>query len=134
MPRPSIGFLLTIPVGLAVTAACGGGSAHSSHTNAMSNMTTPPSSAVVTAPVATNAVSIHNFAFSPANIRVKTGTTVTWTNQDQDSHTVTANPGPFHSKALATGDKFKFTFTKAGTYHYLCTIHPFMVAVVVVTP
>src|SRR5258708_4008529 len=41
-------------------------------------------------PVAGNAVSILNFAFAPAALTVKAGTTVTWTNKDADSHTVTS--------------------------------------------
>ena len=86
------------------------------------------------APVATNTVAIKGFAFAPASITVKAGTTVTWTNQDQDAHTVTATNGSFGSQALDTGARYTFTFTKPGTYDYLCTIHPFMTATVVVTP
>jgi plastocyanin len=91
-------------------------------------------SAAATAPVATNTVAIKGFAFTPANITVKVGTTVTWTNQDQDAHTVTATGGAFGSQALNTGSHYTFTFTKPGSYDYLCTIHPFMTATVVVTP
>ena len=86
------------------------------------------------APVATNAVSIENFAFSPAIVTVKAGTTVTWTNHDQDSHTATAMSGPFHSPTLNTGQSYQYTFTTPGRFDYLCTIHPFMTATVVVTP
>jgi len=86
------------------------------------------------APAATNAVLIRDFAFSPATLTVPVGTTVTWTNQDQDPHTVTAPGGAFKSPTLNTGDTFRFTFTTPGRYDYLCTIHPFMTATVVVTP
>jgi len=88
------------------------------------------------APVSGNGVAIRNFAFAPAALTVPAGTKVTWTNQDTDAHTVTSDGsgGPLNSKALATGDTFSFTFTKAGTYKYLCTIHPFMTATVTVTP
>lgn len=57
-------------------------------------------------PGATNAVAIQNFAFSPAIVTIKTGTTVTWTNRDQDSHTATAMSGPFHSPTLNTGQLY----------------------------
>jgi plastocyanin len=90
-------------------------------------------STAVSKPVATNAVSIQNFAFSPATVTVKVGTTITWTNRDQDAHTVTATKRSFHSATLNTGDTFRHTFTTPGTYQYLCTIHPFMTATVVVT-
>lgn len=86
------------------------------------------------APVATDAVSIQNFAFSPATITVKAGTTITWTNRDQDAHTVSAVSGAFHSPTLSTGQSFQYTFTTPGRFDYLCTIHPFMTATVVVTP
>lgn len=87
------------------------------------------------APVTGNAVAIKNFAFSPATLKVKVGTTVTWTNQDTDAHTVTSAGagGPLHSAALATHATYRYTFTKPGTYAYLCTIHPFMTATVEVT-
>ncbi|MEV6839033.1 cupredoxin family copper-binding protein [Streptomyces sp. NPDC051133] len=85
--------------------------------------------------VAGNAVAINNFAFSPAALKVKAGTTVTWTNRDADAHTVTSagSGGPLHSAALATHATYSYTFTKPGTYAYLCTIHPFMTGTVEVT-
>ena len=88
------------------------------------------------APVTGNAVAIMNFAFAPAALTVKAGTTVTWTNKDSDAHTVTSqgSGGPLQSAALSTGQSYTFTFTKPGTYSYLCTIHPFMTATVTVTP
>jgi plastocyanin len=93
----------------------------------------PTDSPVGTAPVATNSVSIKNFAFAPGTITVKVGTTVTWTNDDQDPHTVTAMNRSFSSQPMNTGDTYRYTFTKPGSYDYLCTIHPFMTATVVVT-
>ncbi|MGW3513755.1 plastocyanin/azurin family copper-binding protein [Streptomyces sp. NPDC000994] len=95
----------------------------------------PPSPSTPAAPVSGNAVAIKNFAFAPATLKVKAGTTVTWTNQDTDAHTVTSagSGGPLHSAALATHATYRYTFTKPGTYHYLCTIHPFMTATVEVT-
>ena len=88
------------------------------------------------APVATKSVAVKNFAFAPAAITVKVGSTVTWTNQDADAHTVTSQngSGPLNSQPLNTGQSYSYTFTKPGTYSYLCTIHPFMTATVTVTP
>ena len=81
-------------------------------------------------------MTIKNFAFAPAALTVKAGTTVTWTNQDADAHTVTSKDGggPLASAALNTGQTYSYTFAKPGTYAYLCTIHPFMTATVTVTP
>lgn len=103
----------------------------------MPGMTMPSAgrSAGNSTPVSGDAVAIKGFAFAPAALSVKVGTTVTWTNQDTEPHTVTStgSGGPLTSPAMQTGDTFHYTFTKPGTYHYLCTIHPFMTATVTVT-
>ncbi|WP_322750992.1 MULTISPECIES: cupredoxin family copper-binding protein [unclassified Frankia] len=79
-------------------------------------------------------VSIKNFAFSPATVTVPAGTTVIWTNEDSDAHTVTDKGGMLHSPTLDTGATYQYTFTTPGQYSYLCSIHPFMLGTVVVTP
>jgi plastocyanin len=81
---------------------------------------------------ATIQVSAKNFMFTPASITVKAGTTVTWVNLDEEPHTVFSDAGLFRSSALDTQERFSFKFEKAGTYHYLCTIHPRMLGTVVV--
>lgn len=95
-----------------------------------------PSASAPAPPVTADMVSIKDFAYAPAEITVRMGTTVTWENADQDPHTVTSagGSGPLRSPVLNKGDRFKFTFGTAGRYEYLCTIHPFMTAVVTVTP
>ena len=77
-------------------------------------------------------VTIDNFSFTPPEITVKAGTTVTWVNQDDVPHTVASNDKKFKSKALDTGDKFSFTFNDPGTYEYYCSVHPKMTAKVTV--
>jgi len=85
------------------------------------------------APVAGNAVTIENFKFDPATLTVPAGSTVTWTNKDEEPHTVAAKDGSFHSSSLDTKGTYSFTFTKPGSYDYICSIHPFMTGTVVVT-
>jgi plastocyanin len=122
---------------LFVAAACAAPATPAASTSSM-----PPMSmqATVTTggqqPVASNTVTIKDFAFSPQVITIKAGTTVTWTNTDSDAHTVTSQngTGPLHSAALVTGSTYSYTFHSPGRYDYLCTIHPFMTATVVVTP
>jgi plastocyanin len=80
-----------------------------------------------------SSVSIANMAFSPATITVKKGTAVTWTNNDNTTHNVTAGNNGFSSGSLAPGKTFSFTFDKAGSFSYTCTIHPSMKGTVVVT-
>jgi plastocyanin len=94
----------------------------------MNNDTTNPQA------TATNSVSIANMAFAPANITVKKGTTVTWTNNDTTTHTVTENdghPGP-DSGPVQPGQTYNFTYDTAGTFKYHCAIHPNMVGTVTV--
>lgn len=95
-----------------------------------------PSAAPAPAPSGSGAaVTIQNFAFSPATLTVKPGTTVTWTNQDSASHTVVSAdgaPAAFQSGTLATGSTYQFTFATAGTYPYHCSIHPSMTGTIVV--
>jgi plastocyanin len=77
-------------------------------------------------------ISAKDFMFSPVTVTVKAGSTVTWTNLDDEPHTVFSDAGLFRSSALDTKDSFSYKFDKAGTYHYLCTIHPRMVGTIVV--
>ena len=81
---------------------------------------------------APSAVKIDNFTFGPANLAIAAGTTVTWTNKDDVPHTVVSDDKLFKSKALDTDDKFSYTFTKPGTYSYFCSVHPKMIAKIVV--
>jgi plastocyanin len=78
-------------------------------------------------------VTITGFAFAPATVTVKVGSTVTWTNDDSASHTVTADDGSFDSGGFAKGATFSHTFTKPGTYPYHCTFHGSMQGTVTVT-
>jgi plastocyanin len=84
-------------------------------------------------PSAANAeVKIDNFSFRPETVEVSVGTTVTWTNRDDIPHTVVSTEGVFKSKVRDTDEQFSYTFTKAGTYPYFCSIHPKMTGKVVV--
>lgn len=111
--------------------------------------TTSPETASpeTTSPETTSAqaVTIDTFAFTPKVIRVRVGDTVTWTNKDDILHTVTSGSRDYDptngGKVTATrpdgmidaeldgrGATTRFTFTKAGTFHYFCNIHPGMEA------
>jgi plastocyanin len=71
-------------------------------------------------------VRIANFTFTPPVLAVRPGTTVTWINDDDIPHTVVANDKSFRSPVLDTGDRFSFTFAKAGQFGYFCSLHPHM--------
>ncbi|HEY6421967.1 MAG TPA: cupredoxin family copper-binding protein [Pseudonocardiaceae bacterium] len=126
--------LPAVAAGITIIAGCGGPATASAPDAPAPVAPAPVAASGQDAPVATNAVTIQNFAFTPATVTVKAGTTITWTNRDQDPHTVTAMAGPLRSPTLNTGESFHYTFTTPGRVDYLCTIHPFMTATVVVTP
>ncbi len=96
----------------------------------------PRAAARVTAndqPAGANAeVKIDNFVFGPQTITVRVGTTVTWTNKDDIPHTVVSTDGVFKSKVRDTDETFSYTFDKAGTYPYFCSVHPKMTGKVIV--
>lgn len=83
--------------------------------------TTPPS-----------VVNMKDFAFSPSSITVPVGATVRWKNGDSVAHTVTSTTKAFDSGNVDSGHSFSFTFTKAGSYSYVCAYHPGMTGMVVV--
>lgn len=73
-------------------------------------------------------VSIPGFEFSPADLTINVGDVVTWTNDHSVNHTSTSDDGgaTWDSGVIPPGGSFSFTFDNAGTFPYLCTIHPFM--------
>ena len=81
---------------------------------------------------APGAVTIANLAFAPGTLSVAEGTTVKWTNNDGEAHTVTATNGSFDSKNLDPGKTFEQKFATAGSFTYMCTIHPTMTGTVTV--
>jgi plastocyanin len=77
-------------------------------------------------------VSIAGLAFAPATVSVTPGSTVTWVNNDGFGHDVTSSDGSFGSSTLNKGDGYSAQFPSAGTFSYICSIHPFMAGTVVV--
>jgi len=91
------------------------------------------------APPTTNApddgamtIEIVDFDFDPDTLTIPVGTIVEWVNNDSFAHTVVADDGSFESARIETGDRFSFTFEEAGTFPYICGIHPSMNAEIVV--
>ena len=82
------------------------------------------------ASAATISVAMKGYAFAPASLTVPAGSTVTWTNYDTAPHDVKTTSGPvsIHSPMLNKGQSWSFTFTTAGSYGYVCTVHPDMTA------
>lgn len=92
---------------------------------------------VSSVPTSSNEILIQDMAFSPADITVAVGTTVTWMNKDAVGHTVTsgapgAPSGEFDSGNISQNGNFPFTFSQAGTFKYFCKIHPLMLGTITV--
>jgi plastocyanin len=84
-----------------------------------------PASAPASVPV-----EIVDFAFGPASVTVATGGRVTWTNRDGERHSILV--GGAESPRLESGDTFGRTFAWAGTFEYVCGLHPSMTGTIVV--
>ena len=80
-----------------------------------------------------DAVSIVDFTFKPADLEVKVGTTVTFTNNDDFAHTATAKDKSFDTGNLDKDATFEHTFDEPGTYEYLCAIHNSMTGTITVS-
>ena len=140
--RPAV-----LAVGISTLAAVGltacGGATHAATKAAAATTQAAPATAhdhgeapaaAAQPAVATSAVTIDNFSFMPTAIKVKAGTNVTWTNRDEEPHSVVSSEEPMKSHTLAgPNNTFMHTFSKPGTYHYNCGIHPFMHGTVEVT-
>jgi plastocyanin len=85
-----------------------------------------PSAGATGLQTTTTTVSIQDFFFSPANVSVPAGTTVTWVNEGNVPHTVTSDDGQFDSGVLMPGDSYTVMFKGQGTITYHCAIHPSM--------
>lgn len=99
-------------IALTFFAGCGG------------KTTTPTTSD--TAPAMTAAVDMKSLAFSPKEVTIAKGGTVTWTNKEALGHDVTADDGSFSSGAsgaIAKDGTFAHTFANAGTFTYKCKAH-----------
>jgi plastocyanin len=74
-------------------------------------------------------VSMKNIQFSPKDLTVKAGETITFTNDEAVAHDVHKTSGPGKDFAsgptggMQEGDTFKLTLDKPGKYDYVCDVH-----------
>lgn len=133
--RLARGVAITTLVAVGITlAACSGGSATPTTTGVVPSGSTATTSSGSPRGSATSTIEIKNFAFSPMDITVAPGATVTVTNQDQVTHTLTATTGGFNTGNIAPGQSKTFTAPNApGRYPYICNIHQYMTGTVTVS-
>jgi len=121
MRHASVGRRAVLLFAISLAIGCGGASASGPST---STGNPPPA----------NTVRVTNNAFTPGDLTVPAGTTVSWnwdtcsgsdpygTGQTCVSHSVVLDDGSVASATLSTGS-FTHQFTTAGTYPYHCAIH-----------
>jgi alcohol dehydrogenase (cytochrome c) len=73
-----------------------------------------------------------DYGVSPARVRTKVGTIVTWTNKSTMPHTVSARDGSWTTGEIKPGGSGSATIAKAGTYEYICTEHPWTIGQLIV--
>ena len=131
LAKAALGIATLVTVVLAIAAVVSAASTGTSSATS-SPGTGPPGGS---GPRATAvAAKVADFAFVPEPLTVTAGGTVTWTNDDPFAHTVKARDGSFASGNLARGTDYAHTFSKPGSYPYLCGIHNSMTGTVVVLP
>ncbi|MFL6551651.1 MAG: cupredoxin family copper-binding protein [Povalibacter sp.] len=78
------------------------------------------------APATGTTIVIENMGFTPAEVVVKRGTRVTWTNKDMFPHTATANGKTFDSGNIEANASWSYVASEPGDYAYVCALHPTM--------
>ena len=122
-----------IAVIVVVILAVGGWAIYDHHkSNSSTNSSASNSSQSV---ASSGAINIKNMMFTPSQISIQKGGTVTWTNNDNIVHTVVddlSNVGGPSSGDIQPGGTYSFTFNKTGSFQYHCSIHPSMRGTIVV--
>jgi plastocyanin len=106
-------------------SSCGSNSTPTMPSSSSSNNNGTPVTIVTGAQVLTTT------AYNPNPLTITAGTTVTWTNKDSTTHTATSDSGAFNG-TVGPNQQFSFTFPNKGTFTYHCSLHPNMVASVIV--
>jgi plastocyanin len=122
------GALVLVLGGALLLAACSSGGSGSPKAAASGGSSSGSGGAT-----STNSITISNFMFSPMSVSVAPGSTVSVTNKDSVAHTLTATGSQFDTGDINGGQTKTFTApSKAGTYHYICNIHQYMMGTIVV--
>ncbi len=76
-------------------------------------------------PAGPSSVAIAEFLFGPEKITVKAGQSITWTNIDDSPHQVTVQgASTLRTPVVLKGQSTSLQFNDAGTYGYICGLHP----------
>jgi plastocyanin len=69
---------------------------------------------------------INSWAFTPPELTIEAGQSVTWTNSGSQAHSATADGGGFDTGLIQPDNSKTVSLTTPGTYAYHCTPHPWM--------
>ena len=137
MPFAIIGAVIMVAAGVGGGIVWANTNSDSAGYSSTPTATTEPEATETSAPDggSTGEVTIKDFTFQPGDLKIKAGTEVTFTNDDSATHSVQSDGHVFDSPSnLSTGDSFKHTFDKAGTFTYICGIHQAMSGTIEVAP
>lgn len=126
--RASLPLLVVLAL---TTAGCGSGSVANLSAGAGAG-----TGAQTTDSGGTARVVMRSLDFTPTIVHAKVGQTIMWVNEDSSPHNVRYVSGPrfTSSRVLSPGAKFSIKLTQSGTIHYFCSLHPWMRAMLVVSP
>ncbi|MBF6251525.1 cupredoxin family copper-binding protein [Nocardia farcinica] len=132
MPTLHRGLSARVVAALALTASialagCGSDASESAPSSTSASTTSAPATSAPAGPSSVT-VTVDDMTFSPENITVGVGDTVTWKFSDSAPHSVQGigdKAMGINSPILDSGE-WSYTFTVPGTFRYLCTLHPQM--------
>ncbi len=79
-------------------------------------------------------VRVFDFGYQPELISVREGTEIAFFNAGAAPHTVTDRDGSFDSGIFQSGETYRYVAEREGVFDIFCTLHPQMVATLVVLP
>ena len=125
--------LVGVSFALIIAVACGSDYSTSPTTPSPTPAPAPtPGGATSGVAIQAGAEALGNRAYSPPDLNVAVGTSVTWTNNDSEGHTTDSDAPGWNSGIISPRGTFSVTFQTAGTFPYHCSIHPGMVGRVTV--
>jgi plastocyanin len=124
-------FILFLAPAVFAIVSCGGGGGSNSSPTTPTTPTVPTTPTTPATPQATDKVTVADNQFSPADIQVSPGTTVTWTwAANASDHNVSFSDGA--TSGNKSSGTYTRTFSSGGTFPYSCTLHPGMSGTVTV--
>ncbi|WP_330252342.1 plastocyanin/azurin family copper-binding protein [Nocardia sp. NBC_00565] len=124
-PQIAAGFVLAATL---LLSGCGSGEPNKAASTTAKTTSQAASSTPGEKKTAAVTVGVQDMKFSPAEVTVKVGDTVTWKFKDSVPHTVQG----IGDKAMGINSpifdkgEWSYTFFAPGTYRYLCSLHPQM--------